>query len=102
MKQVSAQDLFSYIFDDNSVIVDLRSEKEYRKQHVKNAVNIQIENIERNTHNLPKDKEIILYCERGGLSSMAAGILEKNGYDAKSVVGGMKALKVIDIEGYGP
>lgn len=93
MKQISIQQLYRYVNNKNAVIVDLRDKNSYKKQHVKNAVNITIEEIEAGRHNLSKNKEIVLYCERGGLSARAVRILEKEGYNAKSVVGGLKALK---------
>lgn len=96
MKQIAAQELYRYIGNDSAWIIDLRNYDSYAKKHIRGAKNIPIEKIEDGTHNLPRDKEIILYCERGGLSSMAAGILESQGYRAKSVVGGMDALKIID------
>lgn len=96
MRQISAQELYEYIDSSHAFIIDLRSPRQFVKKHVRGAKNISIEQIENGTHHLPKDKEIILYCERGGLSSMAVSILESQGYHAKSVVGGMNALKSID------
>lgn len=101
MEQMSARALYENLYRTDVVVVDLRSKYLYNQGHVEGAVNIPMEKIENGTHNLPRDKEIIVYCQRGGLSSVAAKTLEKQGYYVKSVVGGMNAMKVIDIDGRG-
>jgi glyoxylase-like metal-dependent hydrolase (beta-lactamase superfamily II)/rhodanese-related sulfurtransferase len=40
---------------------------------------------------IPKDKEIVTLCAHGMRSQMAAKVLSKMGYDAKSIKGGMAA-----------
>ena len=40
---------------------------------------------------LGKNRTLILYCDRGGLSMKAANELKEQGYDARSVVGGIEA-----------
>lgn len=60
--------------DDNIVLVDLRSQEEYEKEHIITAINIPayatpdksdygaIERIVGSFKDIPKDKEIIVYC----------------------------------------
>ena len=50
-------------------IVDVRSGEEYRRSHIRYAVNIPYE--PGKEWNLPGEKEIVVYCERGA-TSMAA------------------------------
>jgi rhodanese-related sulfurtransferase len=44
------------------VIVDVRSKASYDKSHLIGAISIPLEEIEKRHKELPKDKEIILYC----------------------------------------
>ena len=50
-------------------IVDVRSGEEYRRSHIRHAVNIPYEPGQ--IWKLPRGKEIVVYCERGA-TSMAA------------------------------
>lgn len=57
---------------ERTIIIDLRSEENYRKGHVKNARNFPFEYIEEWKRELPDHISVILYCEHGNLSLLAA------------------------------
>lgn len=57
---------------ERSMIIDLRSEESYRRGHVKNARNLPFEYIEEWKRELPERISVILYCEHGNLSLLAA------------------------------
>lgn len=75
------------------LILDLRPPEYYQQFHIKNAIWYSVEKIENGEYLLPKEYCIILYCEHGGLSLMAARILEKDGFCVKTVIGGMYAYR---------
>ena len=79
-----------YAFKNEYVIIDIRSAKEYRERHIKGAVCIPYERLMKQVP-LLKNRTLILYCDRGGLSLKAANELIEAGFDAKSVVGGIEA-----------
>lgn len=87
---VSAKEVNRYAFKNEYVIIDIRSPKEFREKHMKGAVCIPYERLFQQVH-LLKDRTLILYCDRGGLSLKAANELQEMGYHAKSVVGGIEA-----------
>ena len=87
---VSAKEVDCYAFLNEYVIIDIRSPKDYREHHIKGAVCIPYERLKMQVH-LLKNRTLILYCDRGGLSMKAAKELIELGYDAKSVVGGIEA-----------
>ncbi len=87
---VSAKEVNRYAFKNEYVIIDIRSPKEFREKHMKGAVCIPYERLFQQVH-LLKDRTLILYCDRGGLSLKAANELQEMGYNAKSVVGGIEA-----------
>lgn len=76
------------------VVVDVRSKDAYDKLHIKGAISIPLEEIEarhKKLKKLPKEKEIVLYCDcgDGGLSARAAQILlSKNFTNVKVLKGG--------------
>jgi glyoxylase-like metal-dependent hydrolase (beta-lactamase superfamily II)/rhodanese-related sulfurtransferase len=43
---------------------------------------------------LPVDRPIVTFCNAGGVSQTAADLLRERGFDARSLVGGMKAWSV--------
>ena len=64
-------------------IVDVRSGEEYRRSHIRHAVNIPYEPGQ--IWKLPRGKEIVVYCERGATSMAAAREMIRQGYRAVSV-----------------
>ena len=65
------------------VIIDVRSNREYNIAHVKGAINIPINNINKDNKNLPqnKDTKIIIYCSSGNLAVKGAYLLSYMGYN---------------------
>lgn len=68
-------------------LIDLRSETEYNKMHVKGARNMFWLNIldEKNLAKLPKDKPIFLICYVGHTSSQVLTLLKLLGYKVTSI-----------------
>lgn len=68
-------------------LIDLRSETEYNKMHVKGARNMFWMNVldEKNLAKLPKDKPIFLICYVGHTSSQVLTLLKLLGYNVTSI-----------------
>jgi rhodanese-related sulfurtransferase len=67
--------------DDPSLFVlDVRSPEEFAAGHVPGAVNIPQDQVASRLAEIPKDKEVVLYCRSGRRSGLAAETLEANGY----------------------
>ena len=86
IETISAKMLDYYVERSDAVIIDLRDPVSYKKGHVRNAVNIPY-------HEFPKDKILILYCDRGGASMQAARSLARAGCRTRSVIGGFAAYR---------
>lgn len=67
-----------YKNNKNIVIIDVRTEDEYKSGHLKEAINIPVGEIESIT--ISKDKTLIVYCRSGSRSASAAKILSGMGY----------------------
>lgn len=89
VETISAEELESYIGNNMYMLIDVRNKDDYKRKHIYGAVNIEVDNII--ASNLPKNKTLILYCERGANSLTAAIKLLRAGYKVKSVVGGIQA-----------
>ena len=88
----SAHDLDDYYGDENVMIIDLRDREEYEMSHFEGAVNIPYEDLDL-CDDLPAHKTLVLYCDRGSASLLAARELMQRGFRVKSVVGGFHAYK---------
>lgn len=84
--------LDDYVGNTDAFIIDLREPEEFVQQHIRNAVNIPYERIQKGCM-FPMDMELILYCERGSISLAAARMLAEKGYRVKTVVGGIHAYR---------
>ena len=73
--------------EEGAVIVDVRTPQEYKEGHIKNSLNIPLQQIGSRISTLKKkNKTVILCCKSGGRASSAKSILQKNGI--KCVNGG--------------
>jgi len=58
-------------------LIDVRSQSEYKNLHIKNAINIPVEDIEKNIERL-KNEKIMIYCASGRRAKKAIETLNKN------------------------
>lgn len=92
LETISPKMLDYYVDSKRAFIIDLRTEEEYAKGHIRNAHLIPYTG-GRFPYMPPKQYEIVLYCERGSLSLLAARELAREGYRVRSVIGGIHAYK---------
>ncbi len=73
-----------------AVIIDVREIEEWQTGNIKNAQHIALSKLmQGHAPDLPRDCEIILYCQRGIRSKQAAQILKEQGYEnIKNMTGG--------------
>ena len=75
------------IEDTSIIILDVRESDEYYLGHIKNAINIPVEDIE--TIDLDKNKTIYVYCASGTKSKTATNKLLDMGYSNVYDMGGL-------------
>ena len=54
------------------------------------------EKIDQWMHRLPKNRPLVLYCDYGSTSLLAARKLGREGYEVYTVVGGIEAMRTSD------
>lgn len=69
---------------EGAMIVDVRTAEEFRVQSVNGSINIPLNELEKKSGSLDKNKTIILCCASGVRSGMAASALKAKGF--KNVV----------------
>lgn len=97
---IRAKDIENYIGQYNTIIIDLREAEDYKKAHIPTAINIPYMDFQNSKDDLPVDKLLILYCDRGNLSLLLARELSKEGYQVKNIYGGMHAYRGNIVQGY--
>ena len=77
---------------DVPMILDIRSEAEHAGGHVAGSLNIPLPRLEEQIGELPTDRPIVVHCEGGYRSAIAASLLQKLGRsNVHDLVGGFKA-----------
>jgi rhodanese-related sulfurtransferase len=66
--------------DDAPFVLDVRTPEEFVSGHVPGAVNIPYDQVGARLAEVPKDKEVVLYCRSGRRAVMAGEVLAANGY----------------------
>ncbi|MGM0582537.1 MAG: MBL fold metallo-hydrolase [Bacteroidota bacterium] len=69
------------IIESSPLIFDVRKKSEFDSEHVIEAHNIPLNQINSHLAELPKDKPFIIHCEGGYRSMLAASILKARGWD---------------------
>jgi len=94
VKNIKAQDAVRLMNDDNTVVLDVRLEKEYKEGHILDAVHIPVGALDSRVRELDayKNSKIVIYCQTGMRSKQAGGILKKHGFtEMYSIDGGIGA-----------
>ncbi len=89
----SIRNILSEALNYGGIIVDVRGREEFSKCHIPMAINLPLSDIQEGNISLPKGKIILLYCENGGGSALAARILSEKGYRVINTIGGLKEYK---------
>lgn len=61
---------------DSILLVDVRDKDEYDKGHIKTAVNIPVDKLEKSVKTLPGDKPIVFVCSTGARSGESFYMLQ--------------------------
>ena len=66
---------------EKPLVIDVRKKSEFDSEHVVDALNVPLNDINAQLSQFPKDKPFILYCAGGYRSMVAASILKQRGWD---------------------
>ncbi|MDP4285573.1 MAG: FAD-dependent oxidoreductase [Bacteroidota bacterium] len=77
------------------MLIDVRRKDEYDDGKIANAINIPVDEIRNRLDEIPKDKNVYIYCEAGLRGYLAQRILRQNGFDnVFNLSGGYHTWKV--------
>lgn len=72
---------FERVFDNDTLVFDVRKKSEYDSEHLIGAENVPLNEINKHLAEFPKDKKFYLHCAGGYRSMIAASILKQRGWD---------------------
>jgi CoA-disulfide reductase len=87
-------DEISTIDRSKALLVDVRSEMEFSLGTIEGAVNIPVDDMRNRLDELPKDKEILLFCQVGLRGYVAYRMLKQKGYKVRNLSGGYKTYQL--------
>jgi rhodanese-related sulfurtransferase len=75
-------------------VIDVREVHEYKRGHIKGAVNIPLSQLPQQIDDIPKNRKVLLYCQSGLRSKQAAKLFVRKGYpNVAELRGGMMSWK---------
>lgn len=98
VNRISANDLETIISEGNTLLIDVRRNSEFASEHVLDAINIPLRDINQHLSEIPKDRFFVLHCAGGYRSMIAASILKSRGWtNFVDVAGGFNEIKKTSI-----
>jgi hydroxyacylglutathione hydrolase len=91
IEQLAPEQVAAYIAN-GATVVDVRGAAEYRSGHIEGSLNIPLPNLQENLSTLPVDKGLLVHCQGGTRSAIAASVLRRAGFqNIKNLTGGFAA-----------
>jgi rhodanese-related sulfurtransferase len=84
---------------DDAVLLDVRTKKERDAGTIAGSVHIPLAELRERMEELPKDKEIVVFCRNGKRSYTAERMLKQKGYNAKNLSGGYSLFEIFSRKG---
>jgi NADPH-dependent 2,4-dienoyl-CoA reductase/sulfur reductase-like enzyme/peroxiredoxin family protein/TusA-related sulfurtransferase/rhodanese-related sulfurtransferase len=80
---------------ENRILLDVRTAEEFKMGTIQGAMNIPLEELRNRLDELPKEKEILAFCQVGLRGYVACRILQQHGYVCRNLNGGYKTYKMV-------
>ena len=92
ISQRSVQEVAAGMAEGAVTVVDVRGASEYEAGHVPGALNIPVGLLDDHLAELPTSQPVVVHCQGGARSSIAASVLRARGFDAVlNMTGGLDA-----------
>ncbi len=97
VRQYSANEAAEILKTQKPLLLDVRTAGEARNFGITGAVNIPLHELKARLAELQqhREREIIVYCASGQRSAVAVDFLQKNGFQAVNLRGGLAAWRTV-------
>lgn len=93
VKRITAEEYEKIEATEKQLTIDVRKLSEFDSEHIIDAVNIPLNELNKHLAEIPKEKPFILHCAGGYRSMIAASILKQRGWDNfTDVIGGFAEI----------
>lgn len=75
--------------DAEHILIDVRTPQEFAEGHIAGAVNIPFDQISTRLDEIPTNIDVVVYCQSGRRSAIAASTLVENNYSSIYDLGGI-------------
>ena len=80
--------------NERPFLLDVRTPQEFASGNIPGAVNIPVDHLRSRLRDLPRDRQIAVYCQVGQRGYLATRILLQHGFNASNVGGGYKTYSL--------
>jgi hydroxyacylglutathione hydrolase len=93
IERITAATLAERLSDEAPpVVVDVRTEQEWREQRIEGSLNIPLARLLERLDELPRDRQLVVHCATGYRSAIATSLLLQHGFESVAdLVGGISA-----------
>lgn len=91
-----------YVLAERPYLLDVRTPEEFGRGHFPDAINIPVDELRGRLNELPKDRQIAVYCQVGQRGYLGTRILRQRGFNAVNVGGGYKTYQLFQAAAAGP
>ncbi|MGB5425657.1 MAG: rhodanese-like domain-containing protein [Gammaproteobacteria bacterium] len=83
VKEVSPAEATRLLNHENAIMIDMRTDKDYRDGHIANSVNVPTGSADiPATLNKHRERPVVVYCQRGNRSIAFCNKLSKQGFES--------------------
>jgi len=83
------------LVESGAFLLDVRTEREVETGAIQGAANIPLDNLREHLDEIPADRSILVSCQVGLRSYIAARILAQHGFKVKNIAGGYKLYQIL-------
>lgn len=79
--QITSRELASRLRRDEATVLDVRGAAEWAEGHLPGVENVPVGYLEEHLDDLPRDRPLVVHCQSGARSAIAASVLRARGFD---------------------
>ncbi len=88
LEMITYDQFDTYVKEKNAIILDVRTQKEFERGAIENAINIDVNNLREEFSKLDNKRQYVVYCGVGLRAYIAQRILINNGFKVANLSGG--------------
>ena len=92
IEQIPASEWKRWVDENSGVLLDVREPMEWAMGVLPDSVKISLAFLPASLDQLDRDRPILVVCRAGNRSLVAAQFLERNGFNAANLFGGLTAI----------